>query len=153
MVKIVLNLVYVVFGRHLEVLWFINQILYSLMIFCWNQKPSKWVYKFPARLWAKQWFTYFKWIQLQISSSSNILLNCNYSSALPSGLPLILPNLIGVVSTQPWQCYKVYLSESPFSPFTIYFSLRMMILAVPIAIYSRLLLSKKYFKIIELVLS
>ena len=39
---------------------------------------------------------------------------CDKSAALPTGLPLILPNLIGVVSTMPWWCYKVYLSESPF---------------------------------------
>ena len=64
--------------------------------------------------------TFFAEFETLILLNLHVLFNdlksykCNESAALPTGLPLILPNLIGVVSTMPWWCYKVYLSEFPF---------------------------------------
>ena len=64
--------------------------------------------------------TFFAEFETLILLNFHVLFNdlksykCDKSAALPTGLPLILPNLIGVVSTMPWWCYKVYLSESPF---------------------------------------
>ena len=84
--------------------------------FCtWNKTNVKSCYRF----WYKNCFL----VKSKTKNSLNLYFSfydlksykCNKSAALPTGLPLILPNLIGVVSTMPWWwCYKVYLSESPF---------------------------------------